>query len=407
MIPSPRKLGLGLVLVVAAYYGAFACWPALFFALGINHYSVWFIDTFALLASNDAVTRGLNPYVPNPLDYFGRPHVYSHWWLHLRDLGLTRADAWWLGLALVGTFAVVALARLRPRSVGELGWYAAVACSSPIMLAVDRANNDLVIFVLLAGLVPCLGAARREVRWLAPLLVAVATLLKYYPAAAALVLLAAGERREVRARVALGALLLALAGLSVAADLRDFGPLAPRPEGLLSFGSTALAHALGWDGAVPKVLALGVAVGATAWCWRRRPLGDWEPGEAARADWLHFILGAALLTGCFFASLNFGYRWIFALWLAPWLWRLPGDPAAPALARQLARITRGLLLFVLWWDPFACFIINRLVGALPAPTITKLADIAFLVEQPFDWALFLGLLVFLAHFTRTSVRRLA
>ncbi len=406
MTVTPRKLGLGLVLVVAAYYAAFALFPAMFFALGINHYSAWFIDTFALLASNDAVTRGLNPYAPNPLDYFGRPHVYSHWWLHLRDLGLTRADAGWLGLALVAAFAVAALARLRPRSVGELAWYAAVACSSPVVLAIDRANNDLVIFVLLAGLVPCLLAARREVRWLAPPLVAIATALKYYPAAAALVLLAAGERREVRARLALGALLLGFAVLSVAADLRDFGPLAPRPEGLLSFGATAFAHALGWDGIGPKLLALGVAAGVMGLCWWRRPMADWEPAEPARSDWLHFILGAVLLTGCFFASLNFGYRWIFALWLAPWLWRVAGDPLAPERARRLARWLRGLLLVVLWWDPFACVVINRFVGVVSGPAIARMAEIAFLLEQPVDWALFLGLLVFLAHFARVSARRI-
>ena len=136
-----------LGLLAAAYFGFFALHPDLYFSLGVNHYDGWFIDTFALLASNDALARGLDPYAPNPLDYFHRPHVYSHWWLHLRDLGLTRADTLWLGLGLVGTFLVAAMARLRPRTPGQVWWYAAVLCSSPVVLAVDRGNNDLVIFI--------------------------------------------------------------------------------------------------------------------------------------------------------------------------------------------------------------------------------------------------------------------
>ncbi len=393
-----RRLWLLLALLLLGYFAAFAVYPGMFFALGVNHYDAWFLDTFALLASNDAITRGLDPYAANPLDYFHRPHVYSHWWLHLRDLGLTRADSLWLGAALVGSFLAAALARLRPRSGGQLAWYAAVACSSPIVLAADRANNDLVVFVLLAGVVPCLLSSRRTVRLVAPLLIALAAGLKYYPAAAMVLLLAIPDRAERRAQLVIAGLLLALVALSIAPDLIGYGPLAPRPEGLLSFGATALPNTLGWEGWGPKALGLLAGGIAAVVAWRRRPLGDWEP--AASSDGLHFLLGAVLLTGCFFTSLNFGYRWVFALWLAPLLWTLPADPAAPAAARRLARGVRWLLLVVLWWDPLCCLILNHLLGRVPGPTVMHLARVAFLVEQPLDWALVLGLLVFLVQFFR-------
>ncbi len=404
---TTARLWTLLALGVAGYFASFAAYPGLFFALGVNHYNVWFLDTFALLASNDAVTRGLDPYAPNPLDYFHRPHVYSHWWLHLRDLGLTRTDAWWLGLALVGAFLIAALARLRPRTGRELAWYAAVLCSSPVLLAVDRANNDLVIFLLLAMVVPSLRAKWRGVRLLAPLLIAVAAALKYYPAAAGLVLLAAPDWKEARARIVIAGMLLALAALSLGQDLTGYGPLAPQPEGLLSFGSTAFANTLGWTGWAPKLLGFLAAAAVVAACWRRRVLENWEPAVERQSDWLYFILGAVLLTGCFFASLNYGYRWIFAIWLAPLLATLPRDSAAPAGVRRLARATGALLLVVLWWDPFCCLVLNRFIGIVPGPTITKWAEYAFLAEQPIDWALFACLLVFLTHFTRTNLARLA
>ena len=409
VVPAPVSVGvdrplrrgcLWLGSLAAAYVAAFAFYPRLFFAIGVNHYDAWFLDTFALLASNDAVSRGLDPYAPNPLDYFHRPHVYSHWWLHLRDLGLTRADVMWLGLTLAGAFLAAALWRLRPQSLRQLLWYAVVLCSSPVLLALDRGNNDLAIFVLLTPVVPCLLSGRPAWRLAAPFLVTAAAMLKYYPAAAALVLLAVPDARELRSRLVLTLLLLLFAGLSVAGDLVGFGALAPQPEGLLSFGATSFFNDLGWTGWAPKLLCAMAGLAAAAYFWWRHPLQDWEPPPAQRSDWLYFILGAALLTGCFFTSPNFGYRLIFTVWLAPLLWGLARDAESPARLRRLARSTVGLLLIVLWWGPLASAILYRLIGIASHATVMSLANWFFLAEQPLDWAFFLCLLVFLTHFAR-------
>jgi hypothetical protein len=62
---------------------------------------------------------------------------------------------------------------------------------------------------------------------------------------------------------------------------------------------------------------------------------------------------------------------------------------------------------VLWWDPVCCFILNRFIGLLSAAALAAWAKGCFLAEQPFDWALFLGLVVFLTHFTQGRLRVLA
>lgn len=397
----------GLALFTAAYFGAFALYPRRFFVLGVDHFNAWFLDTTALLASNDAISRGLDPYARNPLDSLGRPHVYSHWWLHLRDLGLTRADAPWLGWTLAIGFLLTALWRLRPQSTRQFLWYAAVLCSSPVLLAVDRGNNDLVVFILLAALVPCLLSPRRRWRWVPPVLIAVAAMLKYYPAVAVLLMLAGADRRERRLRLLVSLLLLVLAGCSVADDLANFWGRAPQPEGLMSFGATALFNELGWAGGVPKLLCAGLGLGVVAVCWLRRTWGDWAPAPARQSDWLHFVLGAVLLTGCFFTSLNFSYRWIFIIWLAPWLWGLAHDGESPPAVRRLVHWTMGLLLVVLWWGPCCCLVLNGLIGRVPEATVMRLARLGFLVEQPFDWAFFCCLLVFLTHFARRGLAVIA
>ncbi len=66
-----RKPRGWLVALVAGWFGMFALFPELYRFVGLRHYGVWFLDTFAILASNDAVARGLDPYAANPLDYLG------------------------------------------------------------------------------------------------------------------------------------------------------------------------------------------------------------------------------------------------------------------------------------------------------------------------------------------------
>lgn len=402
-----RRWRFCLAAAVAAYAAALASFPGLLRFLGVSHYGHWFLDGYAILAANDAVGAGLNPWAPNPLDPLNRPHVYSHWWLQLRTLGLTRAHAFAFGAALGGAFLAAALARLRPRSAGECGWYLAVLGAGPVVLAVERANNDLAVFALLAPVVPCLRAERRAVRWLAIGWIAVATALKFYPAVAAIVLLAGGEAREVRRRAVFGGLALALVAVAVGPDLARIAGLMPRAEGPMTFGAINLLEALGLRG--PAATAAGLlAAGAIALGFLRAGIfSGWKIAPADRGAWWSFTLGAALLTGCFFAGTSYGYRWVFAVWLAPLLWRLPRDPAAPAAVRRLACATAALLIFALWSGALlggAAAWLGR--DASPA-AVAAWADRFFLIEQPFAWALFACLLGFLAHFAREGWRTLS
>jgi hypothetical protein len=148
------------------------------------------------------------------------------------------------------------------------------------------------------------------------------------------------------------------------------------------------------------------AVLVMAWFWWRGLLSGWAIAPEDRAVWLSFVLGAVLLTGCFFTGTNFAYRWIFALWLAPLLWTLPRDPRAPVAVRRWAAATAALLLFVIWTDGFAAATFYAIHESAPPGAIMRWADRFHLLEQPLTWAFFVGLLGFLAHFARDSLRAL-
>jgi hypothetical protein len=68
---SPRVL---LVCLPLAGLLLFVLFPRVQSKLGLFDYGRWFLDTYAILATNDAIKAGLDPYLPNPLDDRQRPH---------------------------------------------------------------------------------------------------------------------------------------------------------------------------------------------------------------------------------------------------------------------------------------------------------------------------------------------
>ncbi len=396
-----RQLFLGLI--IGVYIASMAVFPGLFRVVGISHFGVWFLDSFALLASNDAITRGLDPYAVNPLDYFHRPHVYSPWWLHLRDLGLTRAQNFGFGLTVVIAFLSAAVVRLRPKSGRELGWYVAILLSSPVLLAINRANNDLIVFVVLAPVVPCLLSPQRAWHWVAVGLIAVAAGLKYYPAIAGVVLLFGEDRKEVRVRLAFAVVLLALVALSVAPDFSRVAPLLPKADGLMTFAACKIFESVGMKASTAKLVGLLSGVVIALLSLGSKTFVGWQVKREERGDWLSFLLGAALLAGCFFTGTNFAYRWVYALWLAPLLWSVARDAAAPQAVRRFTKLTGVLLLLGLWLDPLVSSALTLLQTHFGVQSVERWAAIFSLFEQPLLWALFACLLAYLAHFVREVV----
>jgi len=373
----PRWL---LLLLVAFSLIAVGRLPRVTVMLGLGDPGLWFLDSYAILAANDAVSAGLNPYDSIPLDILKRRHVYSDWWLGLRHLGVTRADNFVFGGICVVGFLAVALAGLKPRSLREAWVYAAVALSPPVLLGLNRANNDLIIFTLLGLPLLCVRDPVRpwRVALLGAALVA-ATGLKYYPAVAiaAFPLLLANRRHA-----------LWLTGMTSAAALfvlwSERAALARGvlrfPDSVYLFGSPLLWRDLALRGGTMVVLSTALILVGAWWLARRRltvGLGEAGPGEGSER-WA-FALGALLLLGCFLAGTNFAYRWTFGLWLCPWLYR----QLESAEGARMARLGLGLLLLGVWQDSLYCLVLNA--GMIQVPPWVETAW--RYVTQPANWAL--------------------
>src|SRR5579885_3185677 len=177
------------VLVLVAFGTAVLLWVtghqalvnAALRGLGVEPGTSPFLDTAAILAAVECHGRAIDIYQLNPCDPLGRPHVYSPLWLTLLPSSLGTSDTLWVGGALALAFVFSLAWLLQPRDVTEATILGFAVFSPMVLYAVERANNDLLIFCL----VVCAGAMqglRRRPRLCSYAVILVAALLKYYPA---------------------------------------------------------------------------------------------------------------------------------------------------------------------------------------------------------------------------------
>lgn len=370
-------------------YCIVAAFPSLLRWLGLRLFQ-WGLDAHALLAAADTAAAGGNVYAPMSLDPLNRVHSYSTWWLKLGDLGLTRAELPWFAAAIVILFLVAMFWRLQPRNWTEAVLFTAAACSTPVIYGLIRANNDLIVFTLLSFVVPCLLRGAAIARWGAPLLITLAAGLKYYPAVAGLMLLEPTKPAQRLRTIVIFACGGAVALWSIWPDLASIAIGQPYIAEPFSLGAMLALRELQLSEHVTALVCIVAIAVASFISFRWRAWREWSPPLELRADYLQFILGAALLTGCFWAGPSFGYRWIFALWFLPFLVRIREFRSGSS---GVAKVWR-LLMTLLWPLLFADTLVNvsmifcgRVLGW--EPPIDRY--IFTLLIQPLAWFYF-GLL---------------
>ena len=176
------------------------CWRRrrIFSSSGIWGVPVWqfpFLDLHAILSALECKRQGVDVMLANPCDVLGRPHVYSPLWL--APAALLPVSANWLmpaGLCLDLMF-ILSLCRLPAVTDRADLMILGIAVFSPVTAyALERGNNDLVIFLLIIVAVPLVLAAwpRRTAGYSIFLF---AALLKYYPMALLLILVREKPKR--------------------------------------------------------------------------------------------------------------------------------------------------------------------------------------------------------------------
>jgi hypothetical protein len=249
--------------------------------------------------------------------------------------------------------------------------------------AIERANIDIILFLLTiaAGL---LSLRASPLRLLSYPIIALASLLKFYPVV--LLIVALRERPRIFlmvtiAAIATGSAFIAYFHVELAAAaaspysgsyFTDLFGAKNLPNGIAIFAAQRLSPGSPAEALVSRYLppafgALLVLVMA------RRVLAaaarpDLQAMIAAlpARDAMFLTLGAALICGCFFAGQNVGYRGVYFLFVLPGLLTRWRGAARPGQRRLF--MSASLLVVLLMWEE--CF--RHAIGALAPDIVARM-----------------------------------
>lgn len=341
-----------------------------------------FLDTRTVLGWAECHRQhGAAAYAPEMLRHCGvvGPMNYPPIWMHLP---LPSPD-WTSGCGLALCVAFLLSLRLLPRPARHTGRAVMLAAtlSSATAFAVERANPDLLVWLLLLAAACAMHRSPARPR-LGAALVALAASLKLYPIAGLILL----WRMRWPARLALGAaVLLAVAGVA-ALTATEWGLRQPLPSGSGFLNLWGAPNA--WT-TLPIVLPRLIGVSAdwpawTGWCGTA-VFALASLTIALRASRIapppssHLLLGAALVATCFVAAQNVAYRGIFLLLVLP------------ALLDARRRLAVAAILVVLW-QPTERVLLARLLGGTWPEEALRWPSLALWLAQELAWWGILGTL---------------
>jgi hypothetical protein len=360
---APALAALCLFLVFTAIYagGHQATYLALLRLYGIDPFRSPFLDISGVLAAWDCTRLGLDVVVHDSCDVLGRAFNNSPFWVAGAFIPLGRSATgilgWILGLCFILSLPLMPSAR-RPK---ELVLTVLATVSTMVVFAVERANPDLIVFMLaLFGGFLALGAL--PARLLTYAFALFAALLKYYP----LTLLILSLRERARIFIAVNLAVFAAIVFFIAFYLADLVRGIPLiPSGLYfadRFAAKNLPFGLAGIAASPNSplfyvlvggLYLGLLLAVLLIC--RRLLTGKALGLAfarlPKPESIFLTIGSALIVGCFFTGQSIGYRGIFLLFVLPGLLAMARDAADPVWRKLCAR-SAIVLVLVMWGEFF-------------------------------------------------------
>ena len=351
---------------------------------GVAPFRFPFLDTDTVLSAVRCRRLGVDVYVTNPCDALGRVYDYSPLWMGLAIFPMTIAWLPPIGLAIDMAFLFSLLLLPAGRGRAEMSLITLGVLSSGAVFALERGNNDLVLFELAAATatLACRSQGFRLIGYSAALL---AGLLKYYPMM--LLVVAVRERPLRLLMIALAsALVLALFMALCWHDLTRALRLIPTGSYFADmFGSVTFAGGLG--------TLLGLSPSAVAWLRATMSLAalaigirmSLQPrivasiralGEEERA---FLLVGALLLLGCFFTAQNIGYRVIHIILVLPALTALGW-----AGRHRLFRATAIVAVALLWSEAWRG---GRVMGAawLSQHTKSQILALTWLTREAMWW----------------------
>jgi hypothetical protein len=338
-----------------------------------------FTDLRLLPGSAESFRAGFNPIHDNPGDPLGRHFNYPFAWYFIFYTGIQQDDTVWIGSLLALGYVFSTWIFARRIDIPSALLLAVILFSPASMLAVERGNVDLIIFILCALTLHFL----ENRPWLASVILMVASFLKLFPIFGLAIFLRENRSRFLAVSLSALAVFLIYAALTYANIAASFDYTEKGAE--LSYGVNVIPlYIERWSGSkqlfdlltpIFSLVGLGLFLLAFYWGGRSRLLPVREPRHLSA-----FRLGAMIYVGTFLIGNNWDYRLIFLLFVVPQL----VEWAIDSPSRKHARWTIVSLVIACWY----------LIGLSIFSLVSNGGSIAYLLDQLAKWGLFAGLCYF-------------
>jgi hypothetical protein len=350
-------LGALIALFVLLCFGQTVGWNPTWRAVGVTPLDPHFFDMHVPIDYATCAARGIDPYIPhacNPAN-FNLPPI----WLWLSSLGIKGSDAPWLSVGMIAIAFGVVVALLKGRSVAD-GLIVLIAILSPsVLMGVERANADLLIFALVGAAALTYNEQKLDRTSGAIALLSLGIVLKLFPLFS-VALAARFNRRTLAFAIAIGVFSMAYIGVIFKYILliRSNVPT----TFMLSYGYKALFLGVDhlrteagfspfgladtWVPISVAMLVLIFAATAALGCFLLGRTTCVVPDTVAGTA---FLFGSGIYCGTYLLGTNFIYRLMFLLLCLPqlqeWMRRRAEDKGRVGTVGTTLLI---IVLSVLW-----------------------------------------------------------
>jgi hypothetical protein len=288
----------------------------------------------------------------------------------------------------------------RPRRPLELLLVLAATLSTMIAFAVERANPDVLLFMMVLG-AALLAQGRLGARLLGYSVAALAAMMKYYPIMALIIVFRERTDRFIAVILVLMVSFFTF-GLMYSKEIAEGLPTIAHgayttdlfAAGNLPFALAGLTRnaAARWPwaqfaGKVSGTLIyLLLVASGVAICRRLLRLGEFRDAfdRLDERRGISLVVGSAVIAGCFFAGQSIGYRGVYFLLVLPGFLAAAGSAADPVV-RRLLLCTGVVIVLLMWEECFRLALYHWLAHAdLSEAAIFKL-KIAFFCARELAW----------------------
>jgi len=330
-----------------------------------------FADMRVITAGAECIRLGYDVLIENPCDPWQRPMNYPRIWSIFATWGINQSHTIMMGFLCGLLFFILVFLIIKRLNYTEALLYGLILCSPSIMLAVERGNNDLIIFIILGIALLTMQTNYLYLKFISLGMIMFASIIKLYP----IFTISSFLRMKKQNFIFFLISTITLFGIYVIANFDSLmlvSKATPRSKSL-SYGGKVIfniiagehfASSFQWVISLLMIFSLSSILLISFFLVR----GDNTLNKLNDLNFNQidaFRIGSSIYIGTFFIGNNWDYRLIFLLFTIP-----------------------QILLWIKTKSRISPISALALIGIILSTWLSRIGDLIYHLDEPINWLLF-------------------